>query len=382
MSAITITGGRVLTGATFAATEVPIADGVIGALGGAVTGRRLDASGLYVLPGIVDVHGDAFERQLMPRPGVAVALDVALIETDRQIVANGITTAYHGVTWSWEGGLRGPGTAAAILGALARLERRLSADTRYHLRHEIYNFDAEPTILGWLAERRIDCIAFNDHMSGTIKDRHRPKKLAKMIERSGLSDEDFHALTDRLWARGAEVRPMIERLAAVARTAGVPMLSHDDMTPEMRGWYRGIGCTVAEFPVDEVTTAAAGAAGDPIVFGAPNVMRGGSHTGCPNAAEMAARGLCTALASDYYYPALPLAPFKLAAERGIPLERAWDLVSAGPAAALALADRGRIEPGLRADIVLVDADPAHPPHVVATIVAGRLVHLADATRLH
>src|SRR5262249_61125076 len=73
----------------------------------ATVGRRIDASGLLVLPGLVDIHGDAFERQLMPRPGVAFDADVALMETDRQLVANGITTAFHAVTWSWEPGLRG-----------------------------------------------------------------------------------------------------------------------------------------------------------------------------------------------------------------------------------------------------------------------------------
>src|SRR5712672_3710861 len=103
--------------------------------------QRFDASGLLVLPGIVDIHGDAFERQMMPRPGVNVALDVALCESDRQAVANGITTVFHGVTWSWEPGLRGAENARAILDGLEHLRPQLSADTRFHLRHETYNLD-------------------------------------------------------------------------------------------------------------------------------------------------------------------------------------------------------------------------------------------------
>jgi alpha-D-ribose 1-methylphosphonate 5-triphosphate diphosphatase len=93
------------------------AAGVITAIGADAPAERvIDASGLLVLPGIVDVHGDAFERQLMPRPGVGFPLDIALLESDRQAVANGITTVFHGVTWSWEGGLRGAPTRAITSG--------------------------------------------------------------------------------------------------------------------------------------------------------------------------------------------------------------------------------------------------------------------------
>ena len=131
----------------------------------------IDATGLLVLPGIVDIHGDAFERQMMPRPRVAFPLDIALLESDRQAVSNGITTVFHGVTWSWEPGLRGAENARAILAGIERIRPRLGADTRYHLRHETYNLDAEPEINEWLADRRIDAIAFNDHMSGHRRER-------------------------------------------------------------------------------------------------------------------------------------------------------------------------------------------------------------------
>jgi alpha-D-ribose 1-methylphosphonate 5-triphosphate diphosphatase len=378
--AITIKGGAVLAGDGFVDADLALAGGLVAPSGGPA-GRVLDASGLRVLPGIVDIHGDAFERQIMPRPGVMIDLDVALLETDRQLVANGITTAYHGVTWSWEPGLRGPENAAAILVALERLAPRLAADTRYHLRHETFNLDAEPVILDWIAKGRLGCIAFNDHMAGTIKQRHRPDKMRKMIERSGLTEEDFHRLVEEVHGRADEVEGSIARLARAAVAADVPALSHDDMSPDMRAWFRDLGVTVAEFPIDEPTTAAASAAGDPIVFGAPNVLRGGSHTGCPSAAEMVAREMCTVLASDYYYPALPIAPVKLARERGVDFARAWALVSSGPADALGLRDRGRLVPGLRADVVLLDERGDGPPRVVATIVAGRIAHLCEAERL-
>ncbi|NVO16232.1 MAG: alpha-D-ribose 1-methylphosphonate 5-triphosphate diphosphatase [Rhodoplanes sp.] len=340
----------------------------------------VDASGLLVLPGIVDIHGDAFERQIMPRPGVDFPIDVALADSDRQAVANGITTVFHGVTWSWEPGLRGPDNARRLLAAIERLRPTLSADTRFHLRHEVFNLDAEATIVEWLSDKRIDILAFNDHMAATAEGMTRKQSLARMVERSGVSREEFLRIAARVRERRSEVPGSVARIAAAAEACGVPMLSHDDASPEQRLHYRALGCRVAEFPTTLETAQEAAAGGDAIVLGAPNVVRGGSHTGWTRASDMIAQGLCSVLASDYYYPAQLLAAFRLAADGTLPLARAWALVSAAPAAAAGLLDRGRIAPGLRADLLLVDAT-AQRPRLVATIAAGRIVHLVEADRL-
>jgi alpha-D-ribose 1-methylphosphonate 5-triphosphate diphosphatase len=173
----------------------------------------------------------------------------------------------------------------------------------------------------------------------------------------------------------------VSRLAAAARAAEVRMLSHDDATPAMRREFRELGAMIAEFPVNEETARAAASHGDPIVFGAPNVVRGGSHTGWTKASDMIAKGLCSVLASDYYYPAQLLAAFRLAADGVLPLTEAWSLVSAGPARASGLTDRGIIAEGRRADILLVDDAVPLRPRLIAVISGGKLVHLADATRL-
>jgi alpha-D-ribose 1-methylphosphonate 5-triphosphate diphosphatase len=379
---IRILGGQVLRDGHFTSADITIADGRIAASSdGMCDALTINARGLLVLPGIIDIHGDGFERLVYPRPAVDVDPVIALLEADRQFAANGITTAYHSVTWSWEGGTRGTEAALAILETIERLRPNLVTDTRYHLRHETFNLDAEPIILDWIATGRIDCLAFNDHMAGTIKQRHRPDKMAGMLIRSGLSEAAFLALIEQVNARADEVPASIERLATAARKAGIRMLSHDDMSAEMRDWYRNLGCSVAEFPINEETARSAANAGDPIVFGAPNVMRGGSHTGCPSATEMAAQGLCTVLASDYYYPALPLAPFRLAASGALTLAAAWALVSSGPAKALNLHDRGQIAEGFRADLVLMKDRGALPPLAVATISEGHIVHFAETDRL-
>jgi alpha-D-ribose 1-methylphosphonate 5-triphosphate diphosphatase len=116
--------------------------------------------------------------------------------------------------------------------------------------------------------------------------------------------------------------------------------------------------------------------GNPVVMGAPNVVRGGSHTGAASATDMIARGMCTVLASDYYYPAPLLAALKLHRKLGFGLGDAWSLVSRAPALAAGLDDRGEISPGRRADLIVVDRSACGVPRVAATLVAGRQVYRA------
>ena len=219
MTEIAIEGGRALIGGEIVETSLRISGGAISAVGS----RRergafgLDARGLLVLPGIVDLHGDAFERQLMPRPGVDFPVDVALAESDRQAISNGITSLYHAVTWSWEPGLRSGNHARLLLEAIEMLRPQLAADTRFHLRHETYNLDAEDEIIQWLNGGRIDLLAFNDHMLSTVASSARPRKRAIMVERSGLSSDAFEALVARVVARSVgELAEILQRLTVVA----------------------------------------------------------------------------------------------------------------------------------------------------------------------
>src|SRR5205823_2658661 len=198
------------------------------------SGMALDARGLTVLPGIVDIHGDAFERQMMPRAGVDFPIDVALVDSDRQAVANGITTVFHATTWSWEPGLRSADNARDLLEAVEELRPQLAADTRFHLRHETYNLDAEAEITQWLSDGRIDLFAFNDHMDSTVANLAKPQKRSRMVERTGLSNDAFEGLVERIVSRADAVPASIARLAKAARNANIRMLSHDDESPDMR----------------------------------------------------------------------------------------------------------------------------------------------------
>ena len=344
-------------------------------------GRRFDARDLLVLPGIIDLHGDAFERQVQPRPGVDFPMDLAVAETEAQLLANGITTAFHGVTLSWEPGLRSARAFSALLAALAANRPRQLCDMRVHLRWEAFNLDALDLALGAIAEGEVHLLAFNDHTPTILRKMGDPATGAKYSERAGVSLEDFRTLATGIGGREAEVPAAADRIAAAARAAGIPMASHDDVSPESRAAFRSEGARISDFPMNEPTARAATEGGDWVVMGSPNVVRGGSHMGWASAARMVEAGLCQILTSDYFYPALLRAAFVLGEQQN-GLAKSWDLISANPAAAAGLHDRGRIEPGRRADLVVVSPSPE--PHVVATIAGGRIAYLSaeGASRLH
>jgi len=375
-----IAGGSVLLpDGSFETADLRIEDGTIADIGadGGGGASVLDARGLLVLPGIVDIHGDAFERQVQPRPGVAFPMDVAVRDTDAQLLANGITTAFHGVTLSWEPGLRSATAWTALLDALDEARPALGCDTRIHLRWEAYNLDALDLALGDIARGRVHLLAFNDHTPSILRKIGDPVTGAKYSDRAGMQLVSFRELAARIAGFAPDVPAARDRIAAAARQAGIPMASHDDDSIAVRDSFRALGAHICEFPMAEEVGRSARAAEDWVVMGCPNVVRGGSHLGWASAAALAEAGICRVLASDYYYPAMMQAPFVLARRGTLDLAAAWALVSANPAAATGLSDRGRLAPGLRADIVLVDAEAA-TPRVVATLSAGRLVHAGPA----
>ena len=373
---IRIDGGHILRDGALASGTIGVEDGHI--RDAAPAKRRIDATGLLVLPGIVDLHGDAFERQIQPRPGVDFPMPIALAETEAQLLANGITTAFHGVTLSWEPGLRSAATWAGLLDALDAARPRSLCDMRVHLRWEAFNLPALDMALADIAAGRVHLLAFNDHTPAILRRAADPVTAAKYSERANMTVPAFQALAGEVADRAAEVPAAQHRIAAAARVAGLPMASHDDDTVDARAGFRALGARICEFPMAEPVARAAVDGGDWVAMGSPNVVRGGSHLGWASAAVMAEAGLCRILTSDYFYPALLQAPFVLAARGVLDLPAAWALVSANPAAAAGLADRGTLAPGKRADLVLLEPGPL--PRLVATVADGRIA--AATAELH
>lgn len=385
MSLAGLRGRRVLTPAGIGAAQLDFAAARIAATTpGARPGSPpyFDAGEMLVLPGIVDLHGDAFERAVMPRPGVSFSYDQALHDVDRQLLANGITTEFHGVTLSWEGGLRGAPYAERMFAALAANADELGAHHCVHLRFETHNIADVALACRWIDAGLVRFLALNDHLPSMAKRLGDDRQLLQYADRAQCDLDTFSARIRAALAVTGAVPDAMRTLLRSAANAGLRAASHDDPDERVRRDYHALGCTVAEFPLTVAAARAARSLGDALVFGAPNVVRGCSHTKAPNAVEMIHAGLCDVLASDYYYPAPLAAAMQLAANGVLPLDQAWRLVSANPARAAGLDDRGELAAGLRADAIVVDDRRPGLPRVCAAIVGGRLRYASRHWPLH
>jgi len=367
-----IEGGKTLRGTELLADDLFVTDGVI-AENPTRDARRFDASGLLVMPGLVDIHGDAHERQFQPRPGIGFPATLAMRDSAAQLISCGITTAYLGVTLSWEPGLRSLDAWRGMKAALREMKGSSATDLRVHLRFEADNFDALDDALADIASGDVHLLGFNDHTPSIVKKLGNLDDVAKYAGRAGMKADAFMALAQKVYARRDEIPAARSRLAEAAANADIPMLSHDDDSIERRALFRAHGARICEFPITEEVAADARAANEAVVMGAPNVVRGGSHLGWASAAPLAERGLVNVLASDYFWPAMMEAAFIMAGRGVLDLPRAWALVSANPAEACGLQDRGRLEAGLRGDVVVVDEARRAP---VAVFAEGRLAWLA------
>lgn len=368
---LTVTGAQVLRPGAVSEEPLHLCDGLIA---DAPCGQEIDLSGYIVLPGIVDVHGDAFERHLAPRRGAMKERAEGLVATEAELAANGITTGYLAQFYSWEGGLRGPEFADSVFSALSETRDRFVTDLRGQLRFETHMLDDFETIPDLMTRWGVDYIVFNDHLphDKLTQGKRPPRLVAQALKAARNPDLHFEMMVS-LHERAAEVPEALDRLTSTLINQGVRIGSHDENTAAQRETWRNRGARISEFPETQEAAEAARNAGDGVILGAPNVVRGGSHKGNASALELVSLGLCDALASDYHYPSLRRAALLL--ERGgvLPMADAWALISSGPARLMGLDDRGRLEPGLRADLVILDSTTRR---VSATMAAGRFSYLS------
>ncbi|WP_126975982.1 alpha-D-ribose 1-methylphosphonate 5-triphosphate diphosphatase [Frigidibacter oleivorans] len=335
---------------------------------------EIDMHGFYLLPGIVDLHGDAFERHIAPRPGVPFDPVHGLGSADREAAAHGVTTAFFAQGWSWEGGPRDPAAAEALMAALASYRPRALTDIRLQIRAETHLVDAGARLIAAVERHRIGYVVFNNHLPDALEMRAtRPAEFAAWARRLGRDPEDHLAAVEQAATRAREVPRHLCRLAEAFDRTGVLYGSHDDPDGETRERMSMIGARIAEFPVARQAAAAAKAMNDPVLMGAPNVVRGQSQNGNVAALDLIEHGLCDALVSDYYYPALVRSVWTLV-DRGLrSLPQAWAMISTRPAEILRLPDRGTLDFGRRADVTVVNAETRA---VEATIAGGRLSYLS------
>lgn len=363
-------GAEVLRPGGLERASLSIANGCITENGG----RAVDLSGFMILPGLVDIHGDGFERHLAPRRGAMRDIGEGLITAEAELAVNGVTTGILAQFYSWEGGMRSPDFAQNVLEGLGHVRNEVVTDLHAQLRFEVSMVDDYDTVAAFIAAHEIGYVVFNDHLPhAALAAGKRPKRLTGQALRIGRNPEKHLEMMQALFAEMWRVPEALARLTADLTAAGIAMGSHDDRSAEERDTWSARGVTIAEFPETIEAAEAARAGGDTIIMGAPNVVRGGSHNGNVSASDMVAMGLVDALASDYHYPSMRRAAFLLADAGVCDLAAAWHLVSKGPARILGLTDRGDLMTGQRADLLVLDRETRR---VAATISGGRISYLS------
>ncbi|CUJ84496.1 Alpha-D-ribose 1-methylphosphonate 5-triphosphate diphosphatase [Ruegeria denitrificans] len=369
---LTLTGAQVLLPEDgLVPADLSLADGIIQT---DRAGRQIDLSGFLVLPGIIDLHGDGFERHIAPRRGAMKQMDEGILSVEAELAANGITTAVLAQFHSWEGGVRGPEFADQVFGAIASVKDRIVTDLMPQLRFETHMLDDYTDLPERIAGWQVPYVVFNDHLPhDRLAEGRKPPRLTGQALKAGRNPDAHFEMLLSMHARRDEVPAALDTLCAALDTQRVRMGSHDDATAQIRADWRARGAQISEFPETLEAAEAARAAGDYIILGSPNVVRGGSHKGNVSALDLITMGYCDALASDYHYPSPRRAALMVAKSGLVDFAGAWALVSSGPARVLGLQDRGALAPGQRADLVILDAETHR---VVATLAGGRVSYMS------
>ncbi|WP_019502505.1 alpha-D-ribose 1-methylphosphonate 5-triphosphate diphosphatase [Pseudanabaena sp. PCC 6802] len=335
--------------------------------------HQINTKGLQMLPGIVDIHGDAFERAIAPRPGVNFPISLAIAENDRQLIAAGITTFFYSITDSYEPGLRSREMARNLLDFILDTGKStLRCNSYIHIRHELANTDCYDELCDWLKSGRVHMLSLNDHLPPPGNPQKLLRHLKGLRRRLSLTDEEIDELFARIELQREPGHQQVKELVELAHSLRIPVASHDDDSEEKVALSQSRGVAIAEFPSTVELAANSRAYGAAVLMGAPNLVRGGSHLGWMNAADALRAGVLDILCSDYHYPSLFHAPFKLQELGLMPFEQAWELVSGRPAVASGLGDRkGKIAPTYDADFLLVQPGNAMPSAIAAVYVAGR-----------
>ncbi|HES76863.1 MAG TPA: alpha-D-ribose 1-methylphosphonate 5-triphosphate diphosphatase [bacterium] len=333
--------------------------------------REIDLQCRLLLPGLVDLHCDALEKEIEPRPGVHFPLDFAIANADRRNAIAGITTVFHALSFAnAELGVRNNAFAADIARAVQHERAELLVDNRVHCRYEVTDSEAPGVLLKLLEQDAIHLLSFMDHTPGQGQfksDTAYREYLAKTYKKT---EAEIDQLLAAKHAAGAGSEARMRLLADAAHRHGVQVASHDDDTPEKAAFVHQLGATISEFPINLATAQAARALGMATLYGAPNILRGKSQSGSMRALDAVLEGVADCLCADYAPAAMLPAVLKLPELAGITLSQAIALASHNPARAAGLHDRGAIQPGLRADLIAVNIRGA-TPHVEGVWLLGQ-----------
>ncbi|MDR1245791.1 MAG: alpha-D-ribose 1-methylphosphonate 5-triphosphate diphosphatase [Clostridiales Family XIII bacterium] len=339
----------------------------------------IDVSGAYIAPGFIDIHSDYCEQLIQPRATAIMDLDMAFAQVERILAAQGVTTVFHSLS------LQNP-TLQKVkevrnLEFVAKIAEKIHKEQkdaglirhRLHLRIELDNPACCDTVAEWIDKGYIHEISFMDHTPG--QGQYRNLEIYKKSTMAYM-DMESDAVYDA-WMEKQAAKPMIsakqmETLIIKAQELGIAAASHDDDTTEKIDFLKSMRVTISEFPITPEVAKRAAENGIYTVFGAPNVLLGGSHSGNLSAAEVVTQMVGGILCSDYYPAGLLYSVFILNRTHHMPLPACFALTSLNPAKALRIEkDYGSLAAGKKADFLIIK--DGEPPCITEVYTDGRAV---------
>lgn len=337
--------------------------------------RHYNMGNFYILPGIIDLHGDGFERHLFPRPSAPVKHTIALKNLSNELIYNGITTAYLAQCYSWEGGYRSPEFTAELLTSLKILKNDFMPDLRLQIRFETHLIEEKKYLINLIDQFNIDYLVFNNHLPEAIKKWENDKpRIEAWAGQTGRTGEQHINIVKGYLKNNVRVKGFLEELSGELKRRNITLGSHDDDSPSDRDYFNSLGAYICEFPTTLQAAEAAKKNNNGVIMGAPNIMRGGSQAGNIDAINLVKSDLVDCLVSDYYYPALLESVWKMADMKVRSFENSYKMISTNPARILNLADRGELVDNARADLLILNPDNRK---IVAVFCRGTPFFVSD-----
>lgn len=342
--------------------------------------KVIDAEGAILMPGIIDIHTDAMDAEIVPRTGADIPIAIAFRELERKMSGCGFTTVYHSMHLGYnaaETNSRSKYTRDEVFETVHKASKGSTLlNNKIHLRFELSGVDAYKTCFKLMDKGYIDLLSVMDHTPG--QGQISKEYAIEFIMKSGKKsrEEAIKDIEDRINApiiAGKELEALIKH----AQELHIPVASHDDDSIEKVDYMHGLGVDICEFPINMETAQHATEIGMYVIGGASNILRGGSLSGNLSMKEAVLNGAVDSLCSDYYPPAIIHSIFKLYHEEGLPLNEAVNLATLNPAKAAGIANHtGSIQTGKDADLLIVKLLDGIPM-VTHTFVRGHLVAQAS-----
>lgn len=340
----------------------------------------IDVSGCTVMPGIIDLHSDGLEKFVHPRPGSDFPHDLAIVEFDKILAACGITTMFHCVAlMDAEFGTRTIDRSSQMIDELTELQDSLLVHSRIHARYDLPSPESLPILLQKIDAGKIHLVSLMDHTPGQGQFRDLETVLRKRYPND--PETGRRELAARIEAARGKIREEdVQRLLQACKLHRITVATHDDESIAKVRYGHQHGVSLNEFPVNFEAAEEARRLGQLICLGAPNALRGLSHSGNLSVREAIERNLCDILCSDYAPMSLLHSVFLIEALGLCPLPQAVSLVTLNAAQATGIdSETGSLEVGKAADLLVVDHKMS-TARVRATFVSGRMAYGAEIVR--